>query len=99
MDKYVSHKFTQMKHQKFCIYSDEEPETLRKQSCFDGSFLMSSNNLMADHTSVSINGDKSALHKDAYCFEQDCFGDEEAGADMIGRLCHRLTEFLLFITI
>ncbi|KAM9178299.1 double-strand-break repair protein rad21-like protein 1 [Mergus octosetaceus] len=62
---------------------DEEPETLRKQSCFDGSFLMSSNNLMADHTSVSINGDKSALHEDAYCFEQDCFGDEEAGADMI----------------
>uniref|UniRef100_U3IQT0 RAD21 cohesin complex component like 1 n=1 Tax=Anas platyrhynchos platyrhynchos TaxID=8840 RepID=U3IQT0_ANAPP len=62
---------------------DEEPETLRKQSSFDGSFLMSSNNLMADHTSASINGDKSALHEDAYCFEQDCFGDEEAGADMI----------------
>ncbi|XP_038022235.1 double-strand-break repair protein rad21-like protein 1 isoform X1 [Anas platyrhynchos] len=62
---------------------DEEPETLRKQSSFDGSFLMSSNNLMADHTSASINGDKSALHEDVYCFEQDCFGDEEAGADMI----------------
>uniref|UniRef100_A0A8B9SLH7 RAD21 cohesin complex component like 1 n=1 Tax=Anas platyrhynchos TaxID=8839 RepID=A0A8B9SLH7_ANAPL len=76
---------------------DEEPETLRKQSSFDGSFLMSSNNLMADHTSASINGDKSALHEDVYCFEQDCFGDEEAGADMIGRLCHRLTEFLLFL--
>ncbi|XP_075023168.1 double-strand-break repair protein rad21-like protein 1 [Calonectris borealis] len=62
---------------------DEEPDALRKQSFFDGSILMSSNSLVADHNSASVNGDKSALHEDTYCFEHDCFGDEEDAADMI----------------
>ncbi|XP_052639916.1 double-strand-break repair protein rad21-like protein 1 [Harpia harpyja] len=62
---------------------DEEPDALRKQSFFDGSILTSSNSLMADHNSASVNGDKSALHEDTYCFEHDCFGDEEDAADMI----------------
>ncbi|GAB0197380.1 double-strand-break repair protein rad21-like protein 1 [Grus japonensis] len=62
---------------------DEEPDALRKQSFFDGRILTSSNSLVADHNSVSMNGDKSVLHEDTYCFEHDCFGDEEDAADMI----------------
>ncbi|NXC18872.1 RD21L protein, partial [Corythaeola cristata] len=62
---------------------NEEPDALRKQSSFDGSILTSGNSLVADHNSVSVSGDKSALREDAYCFEHDCFGDEEDAADMI----------------
>ncbi|NXJ33224.1 RD21L protein, partial [Ciconia maguari] len=62
---------------------NEEPDALRKRSFFDGSILTSSNSLVADHNSASVNGDKSALHEDTYCFENDCFGDEEDAADMI----------------
>ncbi|XP_069658170.1 double-strand-break repair protein rad21-like protein 1 [Haliaeetus albicilla] len=62
---------------------DEEPDALRRQSFFDGSILTSSNSLVADHNSASVNGDKSALREDTYCFEHDCFGDEEDAADMI----------------
>ncbi|KFP61520.1 Double-strand-break repair protein rad21-like 1, partial [Cariama cristata] len=62
---------------------DEEPDALRKQSFFGSSILTSSNSLVADHNSASRNGDKSALHEDTYCFEHDCFGDEEDAADMI----------------
>ncbi|XP_046786722.1 double-strand-break repair protein rad21-like protein 1 isoform X3 [Gallus gallus] len=62
---------------------DEESDALRKQSFFDVSVLMSSCNLVADHSSASVSGDKPALHESSYCLEQDCFGDEEAGADMI----------------
>ncbi|XP_074898356.1 double-strand-break repair protein rad21-like protein 1 [Buteo buteo] len=62
---------------------DEEPDALRKQSFLDGSILTSSNSLVADHNSASVNGDKSALREDTYCFEHDCFGDEEDAADMI----------------
>ncbi|NWH22618.1 RD21L protein, partial [Grus americana] len=62
---------------------NEEPDALRKQSFFDGRILTSSNSLVADHNSVSMNGDKSVLHEDTYCFEHDCFGDEEDAADMI----------------
>lgn len=87
MDKDVLQKFMQMKHQKFCVYSDEEPAALRKQS-FDSSILTSSNSLVAAHNSASMDGDKSALHEDTYWFEHDCFGDEEDAADMIGRVCH-----------
>lgn len=77
-----------MKRQQFCVYPDEEPETLRKQS-FDNSILTSSNSLGVDHNSASVSGDKSALHEDTYCFEHDWFGDEKDAADMIGRVCHR----------
>ncbi|XP_031444976.1 double-strand-break repair protein rad21-like protein 1 isoform X2 [Phasianus colchicus] len=62
---------------------DEESDALRKQSCFDVSILMSSCSLVADHSSASVSGDKAAVHEGSYCLEQDCFGDEEAGADMI----------------
>nr|XP_013808677.1 PREDICTED: double-strand-break repair protein rad21-like protein 1 [Apteryx mantelli mantelli] len=61
----------------------EEPDTLRQHSFFDGSILMSSNSVIADHTSASLNGDKSAPCEDTYCFEHDCFGDEETAGDMI----------------
>ncbi|KFQ20321.1 Double-strand-break repair protein rad21-like 1, partial [Mesitornis unicolor] len=62
---------------------DEESEALRKQSLFDSSFLTSSNNLVADPNSGTVNGDKSMLLEDTYSFEHDCFGDEEEAADMI----------------
>ncbi|NXL52079.1 RD21L protein, partial [Podilymbus podiceps] len=62
---------------------NEEPEALRTQSCFDGSIVTSSNSLVADRNSASGNGDKAALQGDTYCFERDCFGDEEDAADMI----------------
>ncbi|KFQ88895.1 Double-strand-break repair protein rad21-like 1, partial [Phoenicopterus ruber ruber] len=62
---------------------DEEPDAGRKQSSFDGSILVSSNSLVAGHNSASVNGDKPALQEDTYCFERDCFGDEEDAADMI----------------
>lgn len=88
MDEYLFQKFVQMKHQKFCVYPDEEPDALRKQS-FDGSTLTSSNSLRADCNSASVSGDKPALHEDTYCFEHDWFGDEGDAADMIGRVCHR----------
>ncbi|XP_049673466.1 double-strand-break repair protein rad21-like protein 1 [Accipiter gentilis] len=62
---------------------DEEQDALRKQNFFDGSILTSGNSLVADHNSASVNGDKSAVREDTYCFEHDCFGDEEDAADMI----------------
>ncbi|NXT83245.1 RD21L protein, partial [Zapornia atra] len=62
---------------------NEELDVLRKQSCFDGRTLTSSNSLAADYNSASTSGDKSVLQEDAYCFEHDCFGDEEDAADMI----------------
>ncbi|NWJ10689.1 RD21L protein, partial [Crypturellus undulatus] len=61
----------------------EEPEILRKQNFFDGSILMSSNSVLAEHTLASPNRDKSAPCEDTYCFEHDCFGDEETAGDMI----------------
>lgn len=71
-----------------CVPSDEEADALRRQSFFEGSVLMSSNSLVADHNSASTSGDKSVLHEDIYCFQDDHFGDEEDAADMIGRVCH-----------
>ncbi|NXV20419.1 RD21L protein, partial [Cepphus grylle] len=62
---------------------NEEADALRKQSFSDSSILMSSNSLVAHHNSASVNGDKFALHKDTYSFENDCFGDEEEAVDMI----------------
>ncbi|KAM6298799.1 double-strand-break repair protein rad21-like protein 1 [Aegotheles albertisi] len=59
---------------------DEEPDPVRKQSCFDSSILTSSNSLVADHNSMSGSG---ALREDTYSFQHDCFGDEENAADMI----------------
>ncbi|KAM6319389.1 double-strand-break repair protein rad21-like protein 1 [Podargus strigoides] len=61
---------------------DEEPDVLRKQSCFDISVATSNNSLVADHNSASLSRDRSALQDDMNCFEHDCFGDEDA-ADMI----------------
>ncbi|NXF32026.1 RD21L protein, partial [Nyctibius bracteatus] len=61
---------------------NEGPDALRNQS-FDGSIWRSSNSLVADHNSASASGDKSAMQEDTYCFERDCFGDEEDAADMI----------------
>ncbi|OXB67819.1 hypothetical protein ASZ78_005501 [Callipepla squamata] len=61
----------------------EESDALRKQSYLSVGVLMSSSNLVADHSSASVSGGKPALQEDPYCFKQDCFGDEEAGADMI----------------
>ncbi|NWQ59881.1 RD21L protein, partial [Neopipo cinnamomea] len=61
----------------------EEADALRRQSFFEGSFLTSSNSLVADHNSVSASGDKSVLHEDVFCFQHDRFGDEEDAADMI----------------
>ncbi|KAL9834933.1 double-strand-break repair protein rad21-like protein 1 isoform 2-T2 [Geothlypis trichas] len=62
---------------------DEEAEALRRQSFFEGSVLTSSNSLVADPNSASTSGDKSVLHEDVYCFQDDNFGDEENAADMI----------------
>ncbi|NWT03460.1 RD21L protein, partial [Mionectes macconnelli] len=61
----------------------EEADALRRQSFFEGSFLTSSNSLVADHNSASASGDKSVLHEDVFCFQHDRFGDEEDAADMI----------------
>ncbi|NWS15875.1 RD21L protein, partial [Pachyramphus minor] len=61
----------------------EEADALRRQSFFEGSFLTSSNSLVPDHNSASATGDKSVLHEDVFCFQHDCFGDEEDAADMI----------------
>ncbi|KFV68340.1 Double-strand-break repair protein rad21-like 1, partial [Dryobates pubescens] len=52
---------------------DEEPEALRKKSSLDCSTFTSSNSLVAEHCSLSANGERS----------QDGFGDEEDAADMI----------------
>lgn len=50
---------------------------------------------MAEHNSASRSGGKSALQEDTYCLEQDCFGDEESAADMIGRVSsHREAELV-----
>ncbi|NXF81613.1 RD21L protein, partial [Sclerurus mexicanus] len=62
---------------------NEEADALRRQSFFEGSFLTSSNSLVAEHNSASASGDKSVLHEDVFCFQHDCFGDEEDAADMI----------------
>ncbi|NXL78122.1 RD21L protein, partial [Leptocoma aspasia] len=62
---------------------NEEAEALRRQSFFEGSVLTSSNSLVADPNSASTSGDKSVLHEDVYCFQDDHFGDEEDAADMI----------------
>ncbi|KFP69881.1 Double-strand-break repair protein rad21-like 1, partial [Acanthisitta chloris] len=62
---------------------DEEAEALRRQSFFEGTFLTSSNSLVAEHNSLSTSGDKSVLQEDTYFFKHDSFGDEENAADMI----------------
>ncbi|XP_068006359.1 double-strand-break repair protein rad21-like protein 1 isoform X2 [Melanerpes formicivorus] len=62
---------------------DEEPEALRKKSFLDCSTFTSSNSLVADHCSLSANGDRSVLQEDTFGLQQDCFGDEEDAADMI----------------
>ncbi|NWS70940.1 RD21L protein, partial [Crotophaga sulcirostris] len=62
---------------------NEEPDTLRKQSFFDGGIFTSSNSLVADQNSASMNGDKATPHDNTYCLEHDGFGDEENAADMI----------------
>ncbi|NXC32765.1 RD21L protein, partial [Campylorhamphus procurvoides] len=62
---------------------NEEADALRRQSFFEGSFLTSSNSLVAEHNSASASGDKSVLHEDVFCFQHDRFGDEEDAADMI----------------
>ncbi|NWI57389.1 RD21L protein, partial [Calyptomena viridis] len=62
---------------------NEEADALRRQSFFEGSILTSSNSLVADHNSASASGGKSVLHEDVFCFQHDCFGDEEDAADMI----------------
>ncbi|XP_005524991.1 PREDICTED: double-strand-break repair protein rad21-like protein 1 [Pseudopodoces humilis] len=62
---------------------DEEADALRRQSFFEGSVLTSSNSLVADPNSASTSGDKSVLHEDVYCFQDDRFGDEDDAADMI----------------
>ncbi|NXA03543.1 RD21L protein, partial [Sapayoa aenigma] len=62
---------------------NEEADALRRQSCFEGSILTSSNSLVAEHNSASASGDKSVLHEDVFCFQHDCFGDEEDATDMI----------------
>lgn len=85
-----------MKDQELCVPSDEEAEALRRQSFFEGSVLTSSNSLVADPNSASTSGDKSVLHEDVYCFQDDNFGDEENAADMIGRVCHRQRELVPF---
>ncbi|KAM4891245.1 double-strand-break repair protein rad21-like protein 1 [Sylvia borin] len=62
---------------------DEEADALRRQSFFEGSVLTSSNSLVADPNSASTSRDKSVLHEDVYCFQDDHFGDEDDAADMI----------------
>ncbi|NXM69655.1 RD21L protein, partial [Serilophus lunatus] len=62
---------------------NEEADALRRQSFFEGSILTSTNSLVADPNSASASGDKSVLHEDVFCFQHDCFGDEEDAADMI----------------
>ncbi|XP_014745560.1 PREDICTED: double-strand-break repair protein rad21-like protein 1 [Sturnus vulgaris] len=62
---------------------DEEADALRRQSFFEGSVLTSSNSLVADPNSARTSGDKSVLHEDVYCFQDDHFGDEEDAVDMI----------------
>ncbi|NWT57360.1 RD21L protein, partial [Erythrocercus mccallii] len=62
---------------------DEEADALRRQSFFGGSVLTSSNSLVADPNSASTSGDKSVLHDDVYCFQDDHFGDEDDAVDMI----------------
>ncbi|NXP21159.1 RD21L protein, partial [Scytalopus superciliaris] len=62
---------------------NEEADTLRRQSFFEGSFLTSSNSLVTEHNSGSASRDKSVLHEDEFCFQHDRFGDEEDAADMI----------------
>ncbi|KAM6404462.1 double-strand-break repair protein rad21-like protein 1 [Rhynochetos jubatus] len=62
---------------------DEEPAALSQQRLFDGDTLTGSNSLVADHNSATVSGDRSALREDTYCFEHDCFGDEENATDMI----------------
>lgn len=94
---HISHRSVQVEHKTFCICPDEESDALRKQSFFDVSVLMSSCNLVADHSSASVSGDKPALHESSYCLEQDCFGDEEAGADMIGTETELLSFKMFFI--
>ncbi|XP_005140448.2 double-strand-break repair protein rad21-like protein 1 [Melopsittacus undulatus] len=61
---------------------DDEPEALRKQSFLDGSILTNSNSLVVD-PSVSVNGDRSVLREETFCFENDSFGDEGNAEDMI----------------
>ncbi|NXO29619.1 RD21L protein, partial [Cisticola juncidis] len=62
---------------------NEEADALRKQNFFEGSVLTSSNTLVANPNSASTSGDKSVLHEDVYCFQNDQFGDEDDAADMI----------------
>ncbi|KAM3839345.1 double-strand-break repair protein rad21-like protein 1 [Vipera latastei] len=55
---------------------DDEIEIPRHGSFFSDSLINSSNSHLADHSSLNLTGDKTAL-------EYDGFGDEGAGRDMI----------------
>ncbi|NXD30123.1 RD21L protein, partial [Spelaeornis formosus] len=62
---------------------NEEADALRRQSSFEGSVLASNDSLVAHPASASNSRDKSVLHEDVYCFQDDHFGDEEDAVDMI----------------
>lgn len=51
---------------------------------------------MADRSSASVSGDQAAVREGWRRWEQDCFGDEEAGADMIGRETESLSFKMFF---
>lgn len=95
-EMHISHRGVQVEPDTACVCPDEESDALRKQSCFDASLLRSSCSLVADRSSASVSGDQAAVREGWRRWEQDCFGDEEAGADMIGRETESLSFKMFF---
>ncbi|XP_006207460.2 double-strand-break repair protein rad21-like protein 1 isoform X1 [Vicugna pacos] len=59
----------------------EEPEILRRHSFFDDNILLNSSGPLLEHSSGSLNGEKSL-----FCDSRDGFGDEGAAGEMIDNL-------------
>lgn len=74
------------------IYLGEESEILRSYSFFDDNILLNSSGPLAEHSSGSLNGEKSLFYDSG-----DGFGDEGAAGEMIGMLSGSIEIRYLFL--
>ncbi|KAM9590353.1 double-strand-break repair protein rad21-like protein 1 isoform 4-T4 [Trichechus inunguis] len=68
----------------------EESEVLRRHSFFDDNVLLNSSGLLVEHSSGSLNGEKSLFYDSG-----DGFGDEGAAGEMIDNLLQEDRNILL----
>lgn len=75
-----------------CMYLGAEAEILRSHSFFDDNILLNSSGPLVEHSSGSLNAEKSLLYDSG-----DGFGDEGAAGEMIGMLSGTIEIVYLFL--